>query len=677
MWKYNLKTRHGLLASAKAIFETIMHQRADPSDIEAMRKRALTSLARRYRSSTSPAAAGTMSNQFIETIDLLATSVTPLNAITLFESPAFLTVAVTSLTRLGLHSSVMETQTALLSLICGALAGGPQVMKSLLLLGVKTICSNLMFGPLHGEACALLAVLRLGETNFARPTKSIMPSSFWCANFSEERLAAVTEGLNGIWRHFMFYDNMDLKNVMELGASHLRFDAENGSILGEGSDTLGAFHINDASNFNLRSGEVTIIREYVNGPVIEFVGVAHPFGFGGFFQLAQTTDDLSNDEPPVLLGYWMSHLQYKSLTEDEWKVFVADMKSKAAKRRMGKHPEPWAEAPGPVAMMSQELRHMTRSTFNMSLPSASYAEIYSELEKLPDIAEEELRKYVSPPILRGPGETEEKFRLRENTHTMMMMMLFERRATFGLQKWEEIEHDFQALQTGDVSSPAILHKWHDYLCLYTFDNYTLSSGVDGLCQFFSMVLSMAQEIRAQGGNPSHLALGPHADSSSTTAAATAASSSSSSTGDASGSMLDNYMDKLPAFIPKDEVDDEDAEEIQADKDGVDVATPNGSHPQHPQHNKLKKDTSIESEDGSDVESEEEDDEEEDDDDEEEEEEDGAGQTSAMKQKRRRGQSSSVFGTPATIVVAVGVVAAITAGVYALTRYIVRPKSQKQ
>jgi len=644
-----------------------MHQRADPSDIEAMRRRSLTNIARKYRSSSAPSAVGTMSNQFIEAIDLLATSATPLNALYLFDSPAFLTVAVTSLTRVGFNSSVLECQTALLALICGANAGGSQVMKSLLLLGVKTICSNLLFGPLHAEACALLALLRLGETNFAKPVLPVMPSSFWCANFPEERLNAVTENLDGIWRHFMFYDNLDLKSVIELGASKLFFDPKDTVLHGDGSDTIGTFNIVDGS-FNLRTGEITFVRQY-RDVALEFVGIAHPFGFGGSFQTAPGPDDL---EPPVLLGYWMSHYMYKSMTDEEWKVAVADMKSKAARRSAGKHPKPWAESPGPTGMISQDLRQLTRATFSISLPSANLSEIYGELEKLPQISEEELRKYAAPALLRGLGETDEKFRLRETTHTTMMIMLFEKRTEFGLRKWEEVEHDLKALESGDVSSAAILHKWHDYLCLYTFDNYNISSGVDGLCHFFRMILSMAQDIRAKGGDPA--LVGVPLDE----------SEDSSSGAGAPSSSLDTDLDKLPSHFGT----DSDVESIQADEEGT-LISDDHQHPHHHRQHatagginiphlhhgeRLQQLPHLHEQEYSEEEEEEEDEEEEGAGEEDAEEAD-SGERRVAKQRTKRAKGAGI--STSTVVVAAGVIAAISAGVFALTRYLVRTKGNKQ
>jgi hypothetical protein len=709
MWKYNFKTRHGILSASNAVFDTIKHQRADLSDIEAMRKRALTHLAKKYRLSTSPATAGTMANQFIETIDLLATSTTPINSMILFENPAFLTVAVTSLTRYGLGGNVLECQSAILALICGALAGGPQVMKSLLLLGVKTICSNLMFGSLHTEATALTAVLRLGETNFAKPTRAIMPSMFWCQNFSDERISSVIEALDGVWKHFMFYDNLDLKGVIELGACDMKFDANSGLISGSGSDTIGAFRLNEASNFNLRTGEVTLIREYHNGPIMEFVGVSHPYGFGGYFQMASTMEDengeggqeqqgLNEEEGSggtPLLGYWTSHFAFQSMSEEEWKVFKADMKSKATKRKMGKHAEAWQEDPSHIAIMFQDLRQLTRSTFLISLPTATYSDIYSQLESLPQISEEDLKKYPSPPLLKGPGETEEKFRLRETTHAMMMMLLFERRAQLGLAKWMEVENDLHALESHDPSSPAIIHKWHDYLCLYTFDNYAISNGVESLCHFFRAVLSMAQEIRSSGGDPSGIfssdpntsssahgmsSSAPNASASSSSsstsrpaaaAAAAAASSSSfassSSTSKPSSSSLDNDLDRLPDHIPV----DSDVESIHTEEEGVDVfpLLHNASLRSPPSSSSSTSNTQNihDDSDSSDSDSEDSDD---------------AMEPSTTSQQRykkvskKRTSSSSVTAVT-TLVVAAGFVAAVSAGVYALTRYLTRPKANKQ
>ena len=666
MWKYNLKSRHGLLAASRAVFETIMHQRAAPSDIEDMRKRSLTKLARKYRSSSAPSAAGTLSNQFIETIDLFATSTTPFNAITLFDSPAFLTVMVTSLTRVGFNGSILEVQTALLALICGALAGGPQVIKSLLLLGVKTICSNLMYGPVHTEACALLAVLRLGETNFARPVKPVMPSSFWCANFPEDRLQTATEKLTGVWRHFMFYDNLDLKSVIELGASRLDFDYVTSTISGLGSDTLGAFEVLEGSSFNLRTGEVNIVRQYEE-LAIEFIGCATPFGFGGFFQAVSENPD----EPGALLGYWLSHYMYESMTDDEWKVFMADSKSKAAKRLMGKHPRPWSEEPGPIASLSQELRQLTRNTFIISLPSATCGDIYSQQESLPQVSAEELAKLESPPLLRSAGETDEKFQLRTRTHTIMMMLLFERRSAFGLAKWEEVEIDLRALESPDpATSPAILHKWHDYLCLYTFDNYAISSGVDGLCQWFRMILSMAQDIRARGQDPVTVALGE---------AANAASSSSA---------FDEDLDRLPENITsrsnvRDADDDSDsAESINADDDSPSVASSIGNStisippiPKavpssgHTSTSKASKHTVTDSDNDQDSDDEDSDEEYSDEDD------DETSSVSATRQRSRRASRSVI--TPTAVVAAAGIIAALGGTVYALTRYLTRPNGTQK
>lgn len=660
MWKYYLKSRHGLLAAARAVFETIMHQRAAPSDIEAMRKRSLHKLAKKYRSSSAPSTAGTLANQFIETIDLFATSTTPYNALMLFDNPTFLTVMVTSLTRVGFNSSVLEVQTALLALICGALAGGPQVIKSLLLLGVKTVCSNLMYGPVHTEACALLAVLRLGETSYARPVKPVMPSTFWCGNFPEDRLEAATQKLNGVWRHFMFYDNADLKSVIESGGSRLEFDFIESTISGLGSDTIGAFEVLEGSSFNLRTGELTIFRQY-DEMVLEFVGCATPFGFGGHFQLAAVEE---GTEPGPLLGYWMSHYMYESMTEEEWKVFMADSKSKAARRGMGKHPRPWAEEAGSLGALSQELRQLTRNTFIMSLPSATCADIYVQQESLPQVPDEEVEKLESPALLRGPGETDEKFQLRNRTHSIMMMLLFERRAAFGISKWEEVETDLRALESPDpATSPAILHKWHDLLCLYTFDNYAISSGIDGLCQWFRMILSMAQDIRARGQDPATIALG-------------------SQDGPVSSS-FDDDMDRLPENLRSrsirdgDDEDSDSAESINADEDAA-TSSISSSMPTLPTlstktsasttQTSTSKTTKTKKPDySSDEESDDEDS-----DDEDSGEDDEASSVSATRQRTRRASRAGI--SPATVAVGLGLIAAVGVGVFALAnRFLARPK----
>lgn len=657
MWKYHLKSRHGLLAASRAVFDTIMHQRAAPSDIEDMRKRALTKLAKKYRSSSPPAAAGTLANQFIETIDLFATSTTPYNAISLFDSPAFLTVMVTSLTRVGFNSSILEVQTALLALICGALAGGPQVSKSLLLLGVKTICSNLMYGPVHTEACALLAVLRLGETSFARPVKPVMPSSFWCANFPEDRLHAATEKLTGVWRHFMFYDNSDVKSVIELGASRLQFDVLESTISGHGSDTIGPFEVLEGSNFNLRTGEITIARQY-DGMMLEFIGCATPFGFGGFFQA------LSEDpeEPSPLLGYWMSHYMYESMTDDEWRVFLADSKSKAARRGMGKHPRPWQEEPGPLGSLSQELRQLTRNTFTMSLPSATCADIYVQQESLPDVSDEEVSKLDSPSLLRGPGETDEKFSLRTRTHSIMMMLLFERRAAFGLAKWEEVEIDLQALESPNpATAPAILHKWHDYLCLYTFDNYAISSGVDGVCQWFRMVLSMAQDIRSRGQDPAVVGLGADPNQ---------------HPGDSFDDDMDRLPDNLPSRTTRDADEDSDsAEDIIADDTSSSIGNSMPTLPAIPKLATNKPSSSPSKPTKPSKDTYESDDESDSDDSDDEDSGSETGSVAATRQRSRRATRVGV--SPTTLVVAAGVIAAVSAGVYALTRFLERPKGNKK
>lgn len=734
MWKYHFKSRHSLVAASRAVFEIIMHQRADPSDIEDMRTRALAKLARQYRSSAPPTS-GSLTNHFIETIDLFATSTTPYNAIALFDSPAFLTVMVTSLTRVGYNSSVLEVQTALMALICGSLAGGPQVGKSLRLLGVKSICSNLMFGPLHTEACALLAVLRLGETSYARPVRPVMPSSFWCANFSDERVEAVTSKLNGIWRHFMFYDNLDLKSVMELGASKLEFDFESQTIFGSGADTIGAFDVphDGASSFNLRTGEVTIVRHYKN-VIIEFVGIATPFGFGGFFQALPASssnnekksngsisaatmgsdrpasknggdfDENSNfdeDSAPVLLGYWMSHYMFESMTEEDWKVNTANLKSMAAKRGASKHPRPWAETPGPMGMLSQELRQLTRSTFIISLPSATYSDILLQLESVPEVSDEDYEKMESPPLLRGAGETDEKFKLRKRTHSIMMMLLFERRSAFGLSRWEEVENDLQILESPSgpdpTTGPAILHKWHDYLCLYTFDNYSTSSGVDGLCHWFKMILSMAQDVRARGQDPVKLVFGDE-DQAPIEEDARLTSSSA----------FDDDMDQIPQKTKGSKIRSEDsdsdsdsAESINADdqqdnlnslastmfsqghKAATEQKTSNSSSKGSTAAPKTTKDgTTASNKSKQSIKKDEEDefsDSDEDSDFEESSDSEASdtGSTTSIARQKTRKRAVQTNVSPTTLIAAAGVIAAIGAGAFALAHYFTRPSAPKK
>jgi hypothetical protein len=419
----------------------------------------------------------------------------------------------------------------------------------------------------------------------------------------------------------MFYDNLDLKSVVEMGATNLTFDYDTNFITGMGSDTIGSYTVLEDSSFDLKTGEVTILRAYPN-MILEFCGICNPFGMGGYFQMLPAQDDESG-EPPVLLGFWVSHQMFKSMTDEEWKVFTADMKSKAAKRAMGKRPEPWAEEPGILASMSLELRAMTRSTFLISLPSATCAEILEEQEKIPEMSPDDLKNFLRPQLLQGSGETEEKFRLREDVHSKMMILLFERRTTFALQKLEEVENDLQALETADVSSPAILHKWHDYLCLYTFDNYAISSGVEGLCQFFRMIKTMAVDIRSKGGDPSMLTQQP-------------------------ASSLDTEpLDKLPE---KFEVDS-DVASIDAD----------AAH-EETLFSPSNRDTSG-LDDDSLVGEDEEDDYSDSDDDE-----PGSGQ----KTRQRKRQVASM-GT--TLLVAGAAIAAVTAGVFALTRYFTRKSKE--